>query len=140
METLLLFVLYGVLGWGIDSGYRSITSGFFTMGNALKPIPFSPVYAFGAFLILGIAPLFAEYGMLAQALAFGLLLAGFEWASGHLSTFLFKKRLWSYGNEQGWLAGYTDLYHVGVWGMLAMVFIYLIHPWSAEVVRLLLLP
>jgi uncharacterized membrane protein len=132
MAPVFWFLVYAILGWVLDSGYRSMTERRWTMGNALRPLPVCPVYGFGAWLALGAAAAFSPFPWWIQWGLYGGCLAFFEWASGVISAKLFRKRLWSYGNEDGWVEGYTDAWHVPVWGGLAMVTVHGIHPWLVQ--------
>lgn len=129
MTIFVLFLVYGILGWLLDSGYRSLTEWKWTAGNVLKPIPFSPIYSVGAYITLWIHALIHQFPWFIQAFMFGTILAFYEVLSGHLSEYIFKKRFWKYNDGKGFISGYTDGVHVALWGLLGTVFVYWIHPW-----------
>jgi len=104
---------------GIDSGYRTL--------YALKPLPFAPIYGFGALLILLIEPVVGLWPILFQWLAYGALLAVLEGFSGVFSTEAFGKPLWKYHKSKSF-SGYTDLWHAAVWGLLAVLMVQFLHP------------
>lgn len=63
-----------------------------------------------------------------RGLFYGVVLALFEATSGVLTQRVTGKRLWNYGHTRGFFRGYTDFWHVPVWGALALMLVYWVHP------------
>lgn len=97
------------------------------MGNALKPLPFAPVYGFGAIFVLIVEPVVGHWAIVFQWLAYGALLAILEGFSGMFSTEVFGKPLWKYHRSNSF-DGYTDIWHAAIWGLLALVLTWVMHP------------
>lgn len=103
------------------------------MGNALKPLPFAPVYGFGVLFILLVEPVVGTWSILFQWLAYGAILAILEGFSGVFSTKVFGRPLWKYHRSNSF-EGYTDLWHAAVWGLLAVLLTHFLHPFLASLI------
>jgi uncharacterized membrane protein len=110
MNWILYFIIYSFIGWMIDSGYRSWYDRKWVSKNALKPLPFSPIYGFGALIVLMLAPFIEPWNLFLEWVVFGVSLALLEGFSGPIVTAVFKKPLWKYHRDKSF-AGYTDLWH-----------------------------
>jgi len=93
--------------------------------------PLCEIYGIGALGILGVLFLWPE---LAQAfwvfqwLFFSALLGFYEYLSGIFCLGVFGRRFWDYTNLRWDFGGHTSLFHMAVWGVLAVLFIHFIHP------------
>ena len=128
MDFLAFFFVYSIIGWAMDTAYRSWGAKTWAPGNALKPLPIAPVYGFGALFILAVDPWVRSAPIFLEFFLFGIGLALFEFASGIFSEKVFHRRLWNYGHVRGWSRGYTDLWHLFIWGALALVLTRALHP------------
>jgi uncharacterized membrane protein len=73
--------------------------------------------------------MFVAFPLPIEWLLFAFMLGGFEYLSGMALHKIMHLRLWNYTGETGSVkGGYTDLFHASVWGLLALVCVYLIHP------------
>ncbi|QQR60758.1 putative ABC transporter permease [Candidatus Uhrbacteria bacterium] len=127
MYWITVFFFYSFFGWCLDSGYRSWFARRWVMGNALKPIPLSPIYGVGVIFILLLEPAFAAWPILFQWIGYGAVLATIEGLSGPVVTRVCGRPLWKYSRDNSFL-GYTDLWHAAIWGLLALLVIWFVHP------------
>ena len=123
----LSFVFYSVLGWTLDTAWRTLRRGRFTCGGFTK-YPFSPIYGFGALLSLAAAPLMAGWSVWAEWFALSVMLGAFEYASGVLVVKTMKRRLWNYTEEPFDLKGHTTPFYAMAWGALALLVINVLQP------------
>ncbi len=97
------------------------------MGNAFKPFPVAPIYGFGALIVIGLEPWIGAWPIVLQWIAYGALLALLEGVSGPISTRVFGRVLWKY-HASDFFGGYTDFWHAGMWGLLALILVRFLHP------------
>ena len=116
-----IFIVAGILGWIIDTAYRSLTSGFFVIGAA-TPAPFSPVYGFGAIIVYWMSKHIHQYWIGYQALLYAGALTLYEYISGEFSVWFFGRRLWDYSEGPLNYNGHIDALHFVYWGALALLF------------------
>ncbi len=133
LSVIFLFVLYSFLGWIIDTGFRSLTAGKYESGSFF-PIPFCPVYGVGAIFLLFLHPYLSPLSIVLEFFAYAFILAFLEYGTGVMLKRVFHKRLWKYKNTPFNVATYTDLPHALAWGVLALTFLYLVHPVIATTV------
>ena len=121
------FFVYGLLGWCIDSGFRSVLAQSFASGSFL-PVPFSPIYGAGVMIVLLMHKRFAHVPMLIQGIMYGFILGLLEFITGECLVIFFHERLWTYYG--GWinLDGFTNLPFALVWGILSIVLVTYLHP------------
>lgn len=126
-ETVYSFLLYSVVGWCIDTGFRSVVSGHFEANNALG-IPFSPMYGAGAVAILHIYPYIQHWARWKQFGLYALLLPTYEYLGGVVSEWFLGRRLWDYSSYPLNIGAYTDPIHAVVWGTAALLVLYIMQP------------
>lgn len=126
--TLASFFAYSFIGWIIDTFFRSIAAGQFTVGNVL-PLPLCPVYGIGALLVLMLGRAFKSTHLLVQGALFGLTLAITEYIAGILILKATGERSWLYEGGVLSLGGFTDLQHALWWGAAALVLVHILHPY-----------
>lgn len=120
------FLIYSFIGWIVDTAIRSFEEGKWKTGSFF-PIPFCPLYGFGALLILGMHTVLGKIPLLIQIAIMGVVLAGFEYIAGILVLRLSGRRLWHYPKSFLNIGGFTDFWHAVLWAELAAVVI-IIHP------------
>lgn len=123
---MIYFFLYGVLGWIIDTAWRSYEKKKYVNGSFLQ-IPFMPIYGFGAVLILTLNAWYPDIPTLVKFVFFGTLLALLECIGGFGVYKIFGRRLWRYKGGLMNIGGFTNFAHLLLWGALAMLLI-CIHP------------
>lgn len=128
MNFFFLFIFYGMVGWLLDSGYRSLTDRRWTRGGFSK-LPFTPSYGLGAVILLAIGPSIILWPLLVQWVVLGLLFAVYEYLCGHLSLLFVRRRLWDYSDGFLNIHGHTDLLHGIYWATLSLFTLHWFHPW-----------
>lgn len=128
MAGLLYFIVYGLLGWIIDTGYRTIESGLYESGTWIPY--FSLVYPAGAFLVI---KLNEEYHLDAKPLWLRFVLFAFfctivEYIGGLLSIQFLHERLWDYANYDLNIHRLIEPWHTVAWGALSILTVQYIHP------------
>lgn len=125
MNYIYLFVVTGILGWVIDSGYRSLLERKLISGGFL-PIPFSPIYAFGALLIVLIHFFIQDFHIISRGIIYGAVLTFYEFISGFFILKIIGYRLWDYSENTLNILGHTDILHACYWIILALLFEYIL--------------
>jgi len=116
------FFLYSFIGWIADTAYRSFCERAYRPGSFF-PVPLCPIYGFAALTVIFLHRMFGPVPLIFQAVFFGILLAGFEYASGTMILRIFRRRLWKYTGTFLNLGQFTDLSHAILWGVLSVVVI-----------------
>ena len=127
VNLVIAFFTYGLIGWTMDTAYRSLEAGRYTRGGFSKA-PFSPIYGFGALLAIALAPGLRSWPLWAGGLAYGLILGAYEYASGVVTVRLFRRRLWDYTGEFLNLGGHTSARTALGWGLLGLLLVHVLHP------------
>lgn len=122
------FFFYGFIGWLIDSGYRSLVERRWTRGG-FSILPFAPSYGLASVILLGIGPSLLVWPLWSQWVFLGVFFAAYEYAAGHVSIFVTKRRLWDYSQGFLNLHGHTDFLHAIYWATLAFATLHWFHPW-----------
>jgi len=122
------FFLYSFLGWIIDTTYRSFVDSAFAPGPYLHPLPFTPMYGFGALLILLTYPSVKSLPLWQLFFFYAISLSFFEYMGAIFSLSILGVRLWDYSDGFLNIQGHTDLLHGLAWGALALLMIKCIHP------------
>ena len=115
---LLTFIIFGFLGWGVDTAYRSICNGKYDPGTYIKY--FSPMYGFGA-VVLYILYTHMESSLIMQLLVAMVLLTLLELVGGIFCERVLKKRVWDYSNNRLNFKGHIDALHSFYWLVLAAI-------------------
>jgi len=129
------FFVYGFLGWIIDSGYRSLECKKWTRGG-FSFLPFTPSYGLAAVILIFATPYVLPLPHGVQWLILGVVFAAYEYACGHLSVLVMKRRLWDYTGHFLNLHGHTDFLHALYWATLAYAVLHWFHPWLAYLLSL----
>ena len=124
---ILYFIIYSFIGWILDTGYRSLLVKEFAP-NAVTIFPFTPIYGFGALLILLIYPAIQHLNVFLQFLLFAVILTLLEYLGGVLTLHFLGRRLWDYSYMPLNFQGHISLLHALFWGALALLFVTYIHP------------
>lgn len=141
-KYLAYFFIYGLLGWLIDSMHDSFASGQIIFGGMFKsfllPIPFAPIYGFGALLVISMRKFLWHKNSVLLAFFVGLILTAVEYLGGVVTVTVLGHRAWDYSNRFANLHGHIDLYHGILWMILGWGFVKYIHPAVEKFVNKLL--
>lgn len=126
------FVIYSFLGWVLESVYKTylqkklVNSGFI-FG------PFCPIYGFGAIILYLFLDGFKSNFVLVFAIGV-VLFSIWECLVGYLLEKIFNTKYWDYSNEKFNYKGRICLRMSLTWGVLGVLFIYVLHPFVSKFV------
>lgn len=134
-NILLYFIIYSFLGWCLESVYKTILEKRFVNSGFLYG-PLCPIYGFGAVIMILI------FGLLPQNvfiifLSSMILLTIWEYIVGVILEKLFKTKYWDYSNVKFNINGRVCLKNSIYWGILGVVFIFIIHPVVYKIINML---
>lgn len=128
LSHLFYFCFYSILGWSIDTLYRSLYARRYKPGGFSR-YPFSPIYGFAGLGIIWLAPFMRAWPLAGEWAFFAVTFGTYEYLGGVLSQRLFHKRLWNYAKGRpGKLQGYTGPWHASAWGVLAVFVAHVLQP------------
>lgn len=127
IRILIYFCFYSILGWCVDTAYRSWDAGRFKRGGFSK-FPFSPIYGIAGLFIITWAPLISHWHILVEWAFFTLTCSAGEYIGGVVTLHFYKRRLWDYSKDKYDLNGHTGPGYAAAWGTLALIIIYVIQP------------
>ena len=134
-ELLWIFLIYSVLGWCAGVAANSLRRRAFVNTGFLN-LPLCPVYGVGAVLCsiflqeLGSQPFFLF-------LAGAVLLAVLVSFTGLLLERIFRRSWWDFSKSRFQFQGYTTMFHLVVWGLLAVFCIRVGNPLIARLVGMI---
>jgi uncharacterized membrane protein len=128
-QTILLFAVFSLLGWIIETVYRSILNGRFINAGYLRG-PFTPIYGFGGIIIMLVGILVRQSHVAVQLAYFALLTTMLELMIGAVIVKIFGYRLWDYRDNRFNFRGYICLKYSILWALLSWIFFYLVFPLS----------
>lgn len=120
------FVIYSFLGWVLESVYKTylqkkvVNSGFI-FG------PFCPIYGFGALILYLFLDGFKSNFVVVFLIGI-VIFSIWECLVGYLLEKAFNTKYWDYSNEKFNYKGRICLRMSLVWGILGVIFIYILHP------------
>lgn len=119
MEYVYYFMMFAVIGWLIETVYRSVENRRLVKPGFLKG-PYLPIYGFGALLILAGHTWLASYSLPLRAVFYFLVLSGLELGTGFALEKIFHTRLWDYSNQRFHIRGHACLRFSIYWTLLAL--------------------
>lgn len=132
-DYLFYFVIYSVLGWGLEVCFCTIDTGKFVNRGFLNG-PVCPIYGFGMVIVLAV--LGPVSGNVPALFVGGALLASaLELAAGWVLKKLFHTTWWDYSDVPFNLGGYICLKFSLAWGVAVVGVMKGVHPVVAALVR-----
>ena len=145
-EVLWLFMIYSLLGWGIEVVYHAVTLGVVVNRGFLNG-PVCPVYGCGVICVLGVIKKAGESmgysGNIETASPAVLFVVGITFATaieliaGAALDKLFHARWWDYSREKFNFKGYICLKFSIIWGLIIAFVLRVIHPGIQNIVGLI---
>lgn len=135
MDIVLVFFIYSILGWAVESAYCSVLSKRWINRGFLNG-PFCPVYACGALAVVFLLP----YQSILTNNIFILFIFGVfvtslvEYVTGFLLETIFKTKWWDYSRYKFNIKGRVCLKNSLLFGFLVVILIKYIHPLIMELV------
>jgi len=125
-SLMILFALYSLIGWAMETVYCSIPAQKFVYRGFLYG-PVCPIYGFGALGIVMVLLPFRNHPEL--IFVFGMILASvLEYAASFLLEKLFKKSWWDYSDKKFNINGRVCLLNSTFFGILSLLLVYILHP------------
>lgn len=128
------FIIYSFFGWVLESVFKTILAKKWVNSGFLMG-PFCPIYGFGA-IIMTLLNRFKS-NIFITFIAGIIVLSIWEYLVGVLLEKFFKTTYWDYSDKPFNIKGRVCLENSMYWGILAVIFIYLIEP---RINKLILLP
>jgi len=114
----ILFLIFGFLGWGIDTGYRYLGHGEYQPATI---IPFfASLYGIGGVITIGLYK-FTNIKVIWQVLLGGIVITLTELFGGLFCTYVLGLQLWDYSQNRFNFLGQIDLLHAFYWFVLAAI-------------------
>ena len=123
------FAVAGFIGWLYEVGITWAMYHYFENRGILH-LPIVPIYSVGAFILLAMLrkkrnPVFI--------FLFALVVTTlFELGSAYLLEFIFHKQFWTYHNWYFSILDRSSLISSAIFGLLAVVYFYVLHPLSGK--------
>lgn len=125
-EIMAYLIIYSFLGWIVESAYKTIrTKKLVNSGFLYGPI--CPIYGFGALIMLLTLEHFQFNAFVLFVMAI-IILSIWEYIVGFLLEKIFKTKYWDYSSYKFNIKGRVCLINSIFWGILALIFIYIVHP------------
>jgi len=133
--TILLsyFLIYSFFGWVLESVYKSILQKKYVNSGFVFG-PFCPIYGFGALILYVFLDNFRNNLVLVFVIGM-IIFSLWECIVGYLLEKLFNTKYWDYTNEKFNFKGRVCLRMSMIWGLLGLVFTYILHPFVSEVIQ-----
>lgn len=133
-NIILLFIIYGFLGWIVEVCYVRIRSGHFYNRGFLH-MPFLPIYAVGAVIIsLTLSDLSSPLIVYLVAV---VLTSTLEYITSYIMERFFHTRWWDYSQNKFNIKGRICLLNSSLFGILAVIVIYIMNPFFLNVTSLI---
>ena len=135
-----VFIIYSIIGFIIETILKLTL--FPSINNGFLYGPWIPVYGFGCCLIIVIMRFVFNKIKLARFLKIILLflisaiiLTLLEYIGGNLIELFTDKVFWDYSNMKYNLGHYVALEISLLWGMMSVVFVYIIKPFTDKLIK-----
>ncbi len=132
LKLLLYFFLYSIIGWILESAYKSILEKRVINSGFLHG-PYCPIYGFGAVIMLIFLENF-EHNLILLFLMGFFILSIWEYLVGFVLEKVYHTKYWDYSESRFNIKGRICLLNSCYWGVLGVIFIKIIHPIVQEVV------
>ena len=130
INLLTYFLVYSFLGWMLESIFKTILE--------KKPVnsgflhgPFCPIYGIGALIMYLCLSKIKTNVFLVFIIGF-IVLSLWEYFVGWALEKIFHTTYWDYSNNKFNIKGRVCLLNSIFWGVLSVIFIFIIHPFVAE--------
>ena len=127
------FLIYSFLGWILESVYKSILQKKYVNSGFVFG-PFCPIYGFGAIILYLFLDGFKENLVLVFLIGM-VIFSIWECLVGYWLERVFDAKYWDYTNEKFNFKGRICLRMSFVWGLLGVIFTYLLHPFISNFVQ-----
>ena len=126
------FLIYSVLGWVMESIFRSIAEKKIINTGFLRG-PICPIYGFGAIIMITLLSGLSNNIVLLFIVSV-VILTFWEYIVGVLLEKIFHTKYWDYSDHKINFQGRICLSNSIYWGILGVAFVKIIHPFIQELV------
>lgn len=139
MQLLNNFILYGFFGFLLEISFCFISGNNLISGILYGP--FTPIYGVGILIIIFINNYLNKYNLkwyIKNLLLFilsAILLGLIELLGGYFIEIVFNKVFWNYSALKYSIFKYTSLEMMSIWGMLSLIFVYLLKPITDKIIK-----
>ena len=126
------FLIYSILGWVMESVFRSVMEKRIINTGFLKG-PICPIYGFGAIIMITILKNLENNIILLFIISL-IILTIWEYIVGVLLEKIFHTKYWDYSDHKINFQGRICLSNSIYWGILGVVFVKFIHPFIQRIV------
>lgn len=131
-KQILYFFIYSFVGWLLETSYAYIVLGHFeNRGFLIGPI--CPIYGFGM-LILTIGLHKYKGHNIKLFFVASIILTYFEYLAGFVLDVIFGLKWWDYSNDFLNINGRVCLSFAFAWGIIALIVVNFIHPFTEKIV------
>ena len=135
-NLIIYFFLYAFLGWLLETFYSFIVLGHFTKRGFLLG-PLCPIYGYSALIMLTVLKKYKNNSI--KLFLYSIIIfSGFEYVAGFLLDAIFSIRLWDYTQDFFNLNGRISIFYSIAWGIIAILFINHMFPFTEKKVNLIL--
>lgn len=129
---LLLFFIYALIGWILETSYAIYNLGHFVKRGFLFG-PICPIYGFGAVIMINYIEKYKDNSF--KLFLYSIIIFSiFEYLAGYALDALFADKWWDYSNEFFNLNGRISIFYSFVWGIFAILFVNHINPFVKKYV------
>lgn len=130
---LVYFLIYSFLGWVLETVYKSILQRKYVNSGFVFG-PFCPIYGFGAVILYLFLNDFKHNFVLVFIIGV-IIFSIWECLVGYFLEKLFNTKYWDYSNEKFNFKGRICLRMSLIWGILGVLFIYVLHPGISKIIE-----
>ncbi|MDO4393905.1 MAG: putative ABC transporter permease [Bacillota bacterium] len=135
LTLLLMFAIYGVMGWMTEVIFFTLKTGKFVNRGFLNG-PICPLYGFGVVgVVIIMSPL--EDNTILLFIGSMLFCTLIEFITGVILKKLFHDTWWDYSNEPFNIGGYVCLRFSIMWGLACVAVIRVLHPVVIDVIEIM---
>ncbi len=130
---ILYFFIYAFIGWLLETFYALGVLGHFVKRGFLFG-PLCPIYGWGAVILISVLKKYKSKPLklfVYSAIVFSI----FEYVAGFALEALFSARWWDYTNDFMNLNGRISIFYTFAWGIIALIFINLVHPFVEKITK-----
>lgn len=133
LNYFLIFFIYSVLGWLMESTFVSITERKFVNRGFLIG-PYCPIYGFGSIMIILYLNQYKDN--IVTVFILGVVICSLlEYLTSYFMEKIFKARWWDYSNKKFNLNGRICGENAILFGMGGLLIIYIIHPFIDNLLK-----
>src|SRR3989338_7337016 len=124
---ILEFLIFSIIGWILDSAYRSIDEKRWVNAGYFKG-PVCPIYGFGGLVLIFLFKILDFLSPVVQIIIAALMMVAGEYVGGIFTERILKLKLWDYSASRFHLHGYIHPLHSFYWLVLPIVFYFVLYP------------